>query len=217
MKKTEDIKSARDQLLLSQEEFARVFEVSPRTVIRWESGQSVPQGAAAKKLQTLFELLANNQTLREIREVAKRSDGTEILRSLINQPGGNTSLDRISIDSARLLSGAGVGAGSWGLLPALGTLVGGATSLWGAYKILKKAYEGNPAVVGALPSGQFKCAVCGKQEKAELLHCTGMLADGPPCTFVVCKGCIYSSKDPHTKLSPTCNRIDVPAFEPVED
>ena len=215
MKKTEDIKSARDQLLLSQEEFARVFEVSPRTVIRWESGQSVPQGAAAKKLQTLFELLANNQTLREIKEVAKRSDGTEILRSMINQPGGNVSLDALSIGSARLLSGGG--SGSWGMLPALGTLVGGATSLWGAYKILKKAYEGNASAAGALTLPQFKCAVCGKQEKAELLHCTGMLADGNPCIFVVCKGCIYSSKDPHTKVSPTCNRIDIPAFEPVED
>jgi DNA-binding XRE family transcriptional regulator len=204
-----NIKAIREKLSITQEELAKAFDVSPRTVIRWENGSSAPQGAAAKKLQTLFELMANTQSLKELIEAAKGPDGIEILRSMLNPAERLTILEKASIGSTR-------GKGTLGLATMLG-IVGGSTSLWGAYKFLKKAYEGNSPESAALISTHFKCGVCGEQETKELFHCVGVLADGNPCRFVVCKKCIYSSKEAHAKLSPTCSCLDVPSLEPIED
>jgi len=57
MQSHEEIKNAREELSLSQEAFARIFDVSARTVIRWENGSSEPQAGAKKRVKQLLELL----------------------------------------------------------------------------------------------------------------------------------------------------------------
>ncbi|NLF96079.1 MAG: helix-turn-helix domain-containing protein [Candidatus Riflebacteria bacterium] len=219
----ETIRLARERLGLTQEEFARVFEVSPRTVIRWENGKSEPQGSAHKKVQVLIELLQNEESAKELLAAARLSNGVEELRSIVNQSG------LTSFDSS---GGWSPGLGSWSsgsgsfsgrtrasAAPALGGAIGalaGATSMYSAYKLLRR-YFAEDSVEGAEYSTQRKCPVCGNANSAELFHCTGMLDEETPCRFVVCKNCIYASKEAHKKCSPTCNRIDVPALEPLED
>lgn len=218
----ETIRLAREKLGLTQEEFARVFEVSPRTVIRWENGRSEPQGSAHKKVQVLIELLQNEESAKELLAAARLANGVEELRSIVNQ-SGLTSFD----SSSGRMPGLGWSSGSGSLSgrtkptlsPALGSTIGaiaGATSMFSAYKLLRR-YFVEDSVEGAQYSTQRKCPVCGNANSAELFHCTGMLDEETPCRFVVCKNCIYASKEAHKKCSPTCNRIDVPALEPLED
>lgn len=208
-----DLKSAREELSLSQEEFARLFDVSPRTVIRWESGHSEPQGGAARKLQTFLGFLAEKQTAKEVREISQRPDGLELLKAMINQPLNNLIGNSLALGARSFSSRPGF----LGVSPLFSGIVGGATSLWGAYKVLKSAFEKTPDADGLFPEGLFKCAVCQKDDKSQLLHCTGLLKDGQPCRFVACKGCIYSSREKHVQVSPQCNAIDVPSFEALEE
>ena len=48
-----EIKQIREDLNLSQKNFAFVLGVSPKTVEAWESGRNVPQGTAQRFLQVL--------------------------------------------------------------------------------------------------------------------------------------------------------------------
>lgn len=49
----EEIKQIRENLNLTQKNFAFVLGVSPKTVEAWESGRNVPQGTAQRFLQML--------------------------------------------------------------------------------------------------------------------------------------------------------------------
>lgn len=49
----EEIKQIREDLNLTQKNFAFVLGVSPKTVEAWESGRNVPQGTAQRFLQML--------------------------------------------------------------------------------------------------------------------------------------------------------------------
>lgn len=48
-----EIKEIREELNLTQKNFAFVLGVSPKTVEAWESGRNVPQGIAQRFLQML--------------------------------------------------------------------------------------------------------------------------------------------------------------------
>ena len=48
-----EIKQIREDLNLTQKNFAFVLGVSPKTVEAWESGRNVPQGTAQRFLQVL--------------------------------------------------------------------------------------------------------------------------------------------------------------------
>ena len=49
------IKELRENLLLSQDEFAKILEVSIQTVNRWENDKHEPTIKAKRKLKKLFE------------------------------------------------------------------------------------------------------------------------------------------------------------------
>lgn len=48
-----EIKQIREELNLTQKNFAFVLGVSPKTVEAWESGRNIPQGTAQRFLQVL--------------------------------------------------------------------------------------------------------------------------------------------------------------------
>ena len=48
-----EIKQIREELNLTQKNFAFVLGVSPKTVEAWESGRNIPQGTAQRFLQML--------------------------------------------------------------------------------------------------------------------------------------------------------------------
>ena len=48
-----EIKQIREELNLTQKNFAFVLGVSPKTVEAWESGRNIPQGTAQRFLQIL--------------------------------------------------------------------------------------------------------------------------------------------------------------------
>ena len=52
---SEQIKIARDRLLLTQDEFASEIGVNPITVCRWETGKCEPTIKAKKALKVFFE------------------------------------------------------------------------------------------------------------------------------------------------------------------
>ena len=51
--KDKEIKEIREELNLSQRNFAFVLGVSPKTVEAWESGRNIPQGPVQRFLQML--------------------------------------------------------------------------------------------------------------------------------------------------------------------
>jgi putative transcriptional regulator len=51
-----EVKAIREQYLLSQQDFARLFGISVRTLQRWEQGSRLPQGAA----KVLLNVIAKN-------------------------------------------------------------------------------------------------------------------------------------------------------------
>lgn len=55
MKYSEAIKLLRKKLLLTQKEFAKLFNVSFETVNRWESGKYVPTMKTKRQLAPLFK------------------------------------------------------------------------------------------------------------------------------------------------------------------
>ena len=59
----EAVKKLRIKMLLTQEEFAKLLEVSFATINRWETGKYVPTIKARRKLQPYFE--KNNITIDE--------------------------------------------------------------------------------------------------------------------------------------------------------
>ncbi len=214
----DEIKNAREELKLSQEDFARIFDVTARTVIRWENGSSEPQAGAKKRVRQLLELLKSSESAAVLKEAAEKSDGPELLRNILNQsPSSGSSLFSGATGITPSLTPGISPLGAHGWLAGLGSAVGGAISLWGAYKQLRKHFEGNAIDAGQALTSRYKCPICGCTENSRLLHCVGVLAEGTPCTFVVCKKCVYSSREAHEKLSPTCNCIDVPSLEPVGD
>ena len=50
-----DIKQIREELLLTQEEFAKKLGVSFETVNRWENGRHEPTMKAKRKIKRLYE------------------------------------------------------------------------------------------------------------------------------------------------------------------
>ncbi|MDD3147083.1 MAG: helix-turn-helix domain-containing protein [Candidatus Riflebacteria bacterium] len=218
MQSHEEIKNAREELGLSQESFARIFDVSARTVIRWENGSSEPQAGPKKRVRQLLELLREPESAAILKEAAGKSDGPELLRNILNQsPSSGTPWFSGSSGITPLVSHGISPIAGTSLLAGLGKVVGGAISAWGIYKELHKRFGSNATDSGNAAMPGFKCPICDCTDNSRLLHCTGILADGKACTFVVCRKCLYSSKEAHEKLSPTCNCIEVPAFEPVED
>ena len=51
-----EVKAIRQQYLLSQQDFARLFGLSVRTLQKWEQGSRLPQGAA----KVLLNVIAKN-------------------------------------------------------------------------------------------------------------------------------------------------------------
>lgn len=51
-----EVKAIRQQYLLSQQDFARLFGISVRTLQKWEQGSRLPQGAA----KVLLNVIAKN-------------------------------------------------------------------------------------------------------------------------------------------------------------
>ena len=51
-----EVKAIRQKYLLSQQDFARLFGISVRTVQKWEQGSRLPQGAA----KVLLNVIAKN-------------------------------------------------------------------------------------------------------------------------------------------------------------
>ena len=221
MQSHEEIKNAREELGLSQEAFARIFDVSARTVIRWEDGSSEPQAGAKKRVRQLLELLRTPESSTVVKEAAGKSDGPELLRSILNQSSSSGSSGSSWLSALTgvtpLVSSRASPLTSNNLITSLGIVSGGAATAWGIYKELHKRFSSNATDSDKPTMPAFKCPICGCTDNSKLMHCTGMLAEGAPCTFVVCQRCIYSSKDAHEKLSPTCNRISVPSFETIDD
>jgi len=60
-----------------------VFDVSLRTIIRWENGTFVPQGPANGKATFLQGIVANETFAKEIREAIYKTDGLQILKGLL--------------------------------------------------------------------------------------------------------------------------------------
>ena len=55
-----EIKKLREKVLgLNQAQFSELLSVSPRTLIRWENGQSQPRGALLKKLHQVESAATN--------------------------------------------------------------------------------------------------------------------------------------------------------------
>lgn len=57
----EEIKGIREELALTQEEFAKVLGTHPSTVYRWESGVSEPDKSHLNYLYAMKELLERNK------------------------------------------------------------------------------------------------------------------------------------------------------------
>lgn len=207
------LKYFRKILGLTQEDFAKLFDVSPRTVIRWENSKSLPQSGALKKVQKLSELLHDEQSRKELVEVAEKSDGIETLRSILSQSNFPSSA---GISPPPNFNNVWTNSPFGIITPPGGVLGKSPSSFWSAYKILKNLFERDKKTDSA-KNADYSCPICGCKETDKLLHCTGMVSETLPCTFIVCKACIYSSRESHLKHSPSCNCIDVPAFEPVED
>jgi putative transcriptional regulator len=63
---TESVHDLREKYQLSQDEFARLFGVSIRTLQQWEQGRTHPSGAA----QVLLKVIAHNPAI--VREAIER-------------------------------------------------------------------------------------------------------------------------------------------------
>ncbi|MEW6710043.1 MAG: helix-turn-helix domain-containing protein [Candidatus Riflebacteria bacterium] len=223
MQTCEKYGNARRELGLTQEEFARVFDVSPRTVIRWENGHSEPQGAAAKKMSRLLQILEDPDTREEMLSLPADSSRCDQIKAILIQSDDVVlycAREPISPSSRNMAKTPVQPVGFLSpILPQIAGLVAGATTVYGAYKMLAHAFKDDARLFdssGKDKQNRYQCPVCHNSDISQLLHCTGMLADKQPCTFVVCRRCVYSSRNAHAKLSPTCDCLDVPAFEPVE-
>lgn len=220
----EKISNARRDIGLTQEEFARVFDVSPRTVIRWENGHSTPQGAAAKKMIRLLQLLENPEARSELAELAIDQQRCEQIKAMLlpemSLPSVNC-MNLISIPPSSAKSEPKLEKAEYlsPILPKIASIVAGATTVYGAYKMLAHAFHDDKKLFTSSnkeEKNRYQCPVCQSTDTSQLLHCTGMVAPSLPCTFVVCRRCVYSSRQAHAKTSPTCDCLDIPAFEPVE-
>ena len=224
MAKGEKYSNARRDLGLTQEEFARIFDVSPRTVIRWENGHSLPQGAAAKKMAKLLQILSDPHSKREINELPNEPDRCENIKAMLSPPVGalfsSNILELASLPGAAKSVREPEKASSYSpILPKIAGIVAGATTVYEAYKMLAHAFHDDTTLYdtsGKESKTRYQCPLCQTTDTSQLLHCTGMIAEKLPCTFIVCRRCVYSSRKAHAKTSPTCDCLDIPAFEPVE-
>lgn len=206
----------RKVLGITQEYVARIFEISPKTVYRWESGKANPRGSVSKKLMALDILIENEQMREECIKLVKRPDGLESLQYLINQivpkmAGKTGTLAGIE----RMLSDVLPSIYSISPDTTIKTKNGmpGSMALFAAYKVLHRLFKDTDPET--FIDEEQACMVCKKSKPGKLYRCTGKLSDNSKCGFVVCEDCIYKSKKVHIKKFPDCDKTAVPSFEHI--
>lgn len=132
----EEIRMVREELNMTQAEFAELLEVTPSAISQWESRSTVPSSKGAKQTLQKLKLLLGTPGV-----------GPSVLRDLLSA-GGTMALQgllaTVSIPSAGIGLGSSLGMmATAGMASTLLGPLGIATSLSGLalYQFLKKLYE----------------------------------------------------------------------------
>lgn len=217
-----EIKKTRERLGLTQEQYAKVFDVSLRTIIRWENGTSVPQGPAKNKAEFLLGIVANETFAKEIREAIYKTDGLQILKGLleIRSLSNENALASLGGVTGGIAALGGLAAAGSSVLPGLvSSLLPRAPGLFALYKLLAKLFKDHSqrAISSDEPEKEtLICMVCGKFVEDEMYICDSKQPSGLFCNFVTCRNCIYLSKEKHTKHFPSCIHVDVPVLKLIQ-
>lgn len=211
----EKILKMRKVLGITQDFVARICEISPKTVYRWESGKAVPRGSVGKMLKALEVLVENEQMCEECIKAAKKPDGVETLRYLISQIVPKVAeISDGSISSDDMIASIYPAARGKDGLP-IKTVKGltGTSALFAAYKMLHKLFKDvDPK---ELIDEEITCMNCGKIKDGKMYRCMGNV-DDERCGFTVCETCIYKSKRSHKKKFPSCDKTAVPNLEKLD-
>ena len=211
----EKILEMRKVLGITQDYLARVFEISPKTVYRWESNKAVPRGTIEKKLKALEVLLENKQMLEECRKVVGRRNGMETLRYLMSQivPKIAEINDGTVCSDEMIATFYPAIKGQEGLSIKTAKGLSGTSAMFAAYKMLHKIFKDvDPA---ELVDEDISCMICGKYKDGRMYRCMGDTGN-ERCGFMVCETCIYKSRGTHRKKFPQCNKTAVPNLEKID-
>lgn len=115
MKTNDIVKFRKDILGITQEQFAKLIEVTPKSISRWERGESEPSRSVLSKIDGLAEILEDEEKKKEILPLIKIATTA-------------TTGSVLSIILAGLMT------------PAVGAAVGGVVGLT---KLISKLTEGN--------------------------------------------------------------------------
>lgn len=78
-----EIRDIRTDLGLTQEQLGQIFDVTQRTIVRWEKGESIPQGTASNKVKLLIQLLSDKSVRGKLKTFANQYDGVEAIKAFL--------------------------------------------------------------------------------------------------------------------------------------
>lgn len=98
----------KDQLEMSQSEFADQLDISPQTVSRWERGKTSPQKSQLRSLVQLADSVDAEEVIEDIAASSPTTDTKQVMAKTLGMAAG-----ALGVAAAGPIAGAAVAAGKW--------------------------------------------------------------------------------------------------------
>jgi DNA-binding XRE family transcriptional regulator len=97
------LKELREEFKLNQEEWAKLLQVTPNTVARWERGELEPKGAHRKKADQMIAISKDEKTMDTIKSTLNSDGGLAGVAAFLGMLFGVLGVLGISLGMAQQL------------------------------------------------------------------------------------------------------------------
>lgn len=103
----QEFRNARDIFGLRQEDWARIFQVTPNTIAQWERGTLKASGANLRKIRHISRIVEDDRVVCVVREYLKYDDGVTVTAGILGMLFGIMEASGIGYQAVEVLVRSG--------------------------------------------------------------------------------------------------------------